>query len=236
MNLLIKNYLKSLIKEVLDEGLIKTYNIDSTLNHMENWGKLEDHIHFSKDKNTIKMSFRYADWSQLEYSLNHLNTYGWFPSKIFLYKDDKNKKSFVYSEKLIQSLIDSEYELIEIIFESKYDIEIFWDDLPETLYHISPKIYFDKIKKLGLVPKMKQKSSIHTNRIYLSINKESLKMIKQKLSLFSGHLEYFIIPIQKKFLKRLKFYQDPNATEFGVYTHSNIPIEYLDFENVIFLN
>ena len=247
----LKKYLKEIINEVISEGLIKTFDITNTLTHMNNWGTLEDNINFDNyGNNTIRMCFHEATWEQINYSIEQLNTYGWFPSKIFSYKNEKdydtnkNKNSNKYSEVYLKNLLNTKFYVTYVIFEAKFDMEVIWSDLPQILYHISPKFYFDKIKKLGICPKTQNKLSTYPDRIYLGLNKDGLLPIARKIKFLkytkeknndkyeNAYINDFIIyPISKDSLRRYKFYKDPNASEFGIYVLSNIPPTSIDFEN-----
>lgn len=78
----------------------------------------------------------------------------------------------IYKNKYNEAFLIDKYKTlkqVEIIYESKYDIEIF---IPKKLYHLSIQQYKDKILKQGLIPKSKNKKIVHLDRIYLCTSPE----------------------------------------------------------------
>lgn len=66
------------------------------------------------------------------------------------------------------------------MLESKFDEVL--KHKPNTIYHVTNINNLNKIKKIGLVPKSKNKKSHHLDRIYLTTN--SKRKLKKAIGLF----------------------------------------------------
>jgi len=105
-----------------------------------------------------------------------------------------------------------------VIIEPKYDRVI--DNVPKIIYHSTFKKHLKKIKKNGLIPKSKNKLSIHPDRIYFSLNLEDAELFKKFLEK-KYEEKSCIIEINTEGLSN-KFYSDINFRNRGIYTLNNI--------------
>lgn len=98
-------------------------------------------------------------------------------------------------------------------------------------YHLTPDIYLDSIKKMGLTPRTESKgSSPHPERIYLYLNPESsFKTLASALwhsSTYKGKVsKYYLLEIDLTQLPEHRFYHDPESaiSYIAVYTNQPIP-------------
>lgn len=194
---------------IMYEGLIFTHPLFKSFNIIKREGYK---IKVSKDSNTFNVKFLGDKklWNDL---LKLTNNLGWFPSYIWY-----GNKKYKYLKRLVDNLLIKNIFFV-IRFEAKYDIEI--DEIPKKLYHITPKVYLDKILKIGLTPKSKQKLSYHPDRIYLSESIKEIIKLSKKLKIMSGHKEYILLEIDQDLSEHLKLFKDPNFN-YGFYTLNNI--------------
>jgi hypothetical protein len=210
------------------EGLIKTYSISTTISSLKaKWSEFK----FNKDlpENgiepndfTIVISLPFDDFENL---LKLINTLGWFISVVY-YKKQKTESLSSSNEVDLNSIKNNVKKLKEasqvlLKIEAKYDLELdrkFW---PEELYHVTSDFNISKIRKIGLVPKSKNKISTHPERIYFGVNKGFLiSGLAPQLKL-SGMSKLLIISTDK-LPENVRFFRDPNYAN-GMYTLANIP-------------
>ena len=223
----------------LNEGLIKTYDIDLTIFKMEMLlSKLNISFDIIKNQNntiSIKLD-NYFNLKEggLDYINNNLiNIFGWFPS--FIKSTSKNgmKINIGYDKKWLddkQPILNR----VELIYESKFDIS---NKIPKNLYHLSSMEYKEKILSKGLIPKNKNKIGTHDKRIYVCKEPkycydliENFKFINYDIK--NMDKRWVIFKIKTNDLD-IKLYNDPNYIDKGYYLIDNIPsnnIEIYDFE------
>lgn len=238
--------------QYIKEGLIKTYDIDFTIERIKNTIK-NYNISFIINKNTnntfsIKFENIYTTRNIveiIEISISELfNLFGWFPSKMEMENiyAMKNIKNFDINEikMYFKNLIS-----IEITFESKFDVKI--TNIPKKLFHLTIQDYENNILKYGLLPKYKSKLTTHDydGRIYLcdSINKckslinkmnlfykeemyDILSDIKNKNKIYNKNTDWIIFEIDSEKAEIDKLYIDPNFIG-GYYYLNNIKREAL---------
>ena len=221
----------------LYEGLIRTYSITSTVISLKSIDKNikigRKHNQFGVMTNDFAIYLPIDLLSEIGLGklFRTLNTCGWFVSTVVLFRNKQPVYKItkdILVEKII--LVCKEYGANRIVIyaEAKYDIEVERELLPHQLYHIAPKIYEDKIKTKGLIPKALSKSAAHPDRVYLAKNEKDARTVlyndlKNNAS-SSKHktILWVIVTINlSKISEVAKFYKDPNY-EYGVYTLSNI--------------
>lgn len=111
------------------------------------------------------------------------------------------------------------YMIYERKFEKEYDLK------PTTLYHVTSLDSINKIKRQGLVPKSRNKKSIHPDRIYLVVKKEDFN----NTDLLDYINKPVILEIDNSKLN-LKLHHDINF-DGAVYTTDNIPPQSIKFPN-----
>ena len=183
----------------INEGLIKTYDIDKTIKDTIKLLELYN-INFNivKDNNTFNIEILEFNKTPnmtdiIEILLSSLfNQYGWFPSKMKM----ENIYGMINTKKFNKDeLYLSLKNLLSVIlkFESKFDILI--KDIPDKLYHITIQQYENSILKNGLEPKSKSKLTLHDydGRIYLCDSLLKCELLIPKLKLFYIEEKYNIL-------------------------------------------
>jgi hypothetical protein len=216
---------ESEVRKLLGEGLIKTVHpdrVNKRIQHLTGGSVGVDYIgsfglgYFNliipKDKRNLK-------W--ITHIIKTMSNLGYFLSTWFR----EGNSSFLKPEKIL-------YDDVYILrFEAKFDTE--WIPNSRYLYHVTNQKYLKKIMKSGLVPKSKNKVTNHPDRIYLSIDIDSLCEISLQLDIMD-----FIPKDEQVFMKiDLKnlyiFLRYDGQFEGGVYTTDNIPPTHLTIiENV----
>lgn len=201
-----------LINEKLEEGLIHTYSIDTTIRYVKSYFGLSDEEIFKGDgENGYERIFvkMYNDKRNHNIMNRAMNLCGYFPSHF--------------------TNIENGYVVVQ--YESKHDEDIS-EELRKTetfLTHITPTYNEEKILKYGFSPRAKNYVFNFPDRVYFSVGsavpKESLEMVKM-LSLTNaskgndGNYTVFRIDISK-IPENVKFFKDQNYKN-GIYTTENI--------------
>ena len=113
-----------------------------------------------------------------------------------------------------------EHKFDEIILKPIFDLKDV-PGQPSIMYHVTPKRNIERINKTGLVPKHKDKTSYHPDRIYLTDELEFAWGLKKQFER-KYKLEYDILKVNMKGLD-IKLYSDVDARTYGFYTLENIP-------------
>jgi hypothetical protein len=201
----------------LKEGLIKTTNIGQTISILNKKFLNKYNFNLSKDKNSFSISTFHFKLDNLQQLINQAETLGWFPSWIEMDK---------YTGKFNLDIIKDGDEG-KIIFEAKFDIKI--DNIPNILYHLSPKQNWEKISKIGLVPKSRSKASYHPERVYLGKTEKDIISLAPLFHQKTGNKEYVVLKINTELIPGdyLQLYKDPNFKN-GYYTLNNIPFNVIE--------
>jgi hypothetical protein len=233
----------------INEGLIKTYDINDTIRLVETEMNLMSCYDFNisaSDNNTISLILnKFNIMDNINLKFNHINSmminrYGWFPSRMKMENISGMKNELSYDEYF---LIKNKKHLrtIEIIYESKFDIEI--TNKPIFLYHLSIQSYKNNILKYGLIPKTKSKLSKHLDRIYVCDSIDNCKKLIPRMKVYYDLLsdeelsqgkkpkrnsKWIIFKIDISNLN-VKLYKDPN------YPHGYFIIENIPNKNVILI-
>ena len=235
---------------LIQEGLIKTYDIDQTIFDIKNI--LNHHnLNFNIIKN-INNTFiiellDFDKINELELILelilsNLIDLHGWFPSIMNLENiyGMKNTKKFNKDELL---WISKNVLTAKITFESKFDL--LENNIPSIMYHLSIEQYSKDIMTKGIFPKNKSKLTLHDydGRIYLSDTLISCKSLIPQMKLFynqeknnilfdpknikkyyNKNTKWIIYKINTKDINKL--YKDPNSS--GYYFLGNIKPENIE--------
>jgi hypothetical protein len=225
LNILLETYEKE-YKLNFQEGLIKSTFIGETINILKkqfpNWifqyekGDKAFTIEILKIKDGINLQY-------FEKLLPLLNNLGYFISYIEIYGDDNTEIKDKYDEKIIKNAFNN--PVIHSIYlecEAKFDQKV--NKVPEFLYHISPLKNWEKIQKIGLIPKSKSKKAYHPERIYLGKDEKNIIRLAPKFSKVTGLNEWVLLKINTSYIPGdyLILYYDPNF-KYGYYTLNNIP-------------
>ena len=161
----------------------------------------------------------------LDNVLKWINNMRYFPSVIIL-----NNKFVKFNYDNVVKLLSYPNNLIRIDFEPKFDPELLESEIPDKAYHIAPTQNEDKILRIGLAPKSKEKISKHPDRVYLSSSIDSIIEILSHHPTFKKYDSSTIFEVNIKDLLKVRFirwFSDPNFKEGGFYTYENIPPKYL---------
>jgi hypothetical protein len=239
--------------ERINEGLIHTYS----LSHIDSYFRIslqkmitDFDLVIDNNKKVFNLELR-SNLEKIPLLLDFINNYGYFPSFIYL----ETNNSFKYKDDFFKNFNYSNFKSIKLICEPKYGdiIEV------NKLYHVTPSPNLSTILKLGLYPRMSNKISYTTSRIYfgydpIETEKLAVKLynmldanylnkskeyteFKEKCNIYCL-LEINIPPLEKfqksnKYIKEVKevirFYNDPNFNGKGCFTYDNIRPEWVKY-------
>lgn len=97
------------------------------------------------------------------------------------------------------------------------------------IYHVCPKNVVDKIKKIGFVPKAKNKLFNYDPRIHFFFSNTPLYEIKRLVYQLKDltHKDYSLITVNTEQMKNIIFYKDIDE-EYGIFTKNNISPKYIE--------
>ena len=215
----------------INEGLLKTYDIDFVIDKsLQRLSVLNIKFDIIKQpNNTIKLILYSFDRVLIDnlfglLNKNFTNLFGWYPSYLYLENLSGMKNRMNYDERYLKKMHKYLGE-VSIIYESKFDIDV---DIPDKLYHLSIQEYEDKILKMGIIPKTKNKISSHGNRIYVCPSIDDCEDLIDEMDFYffdknkKVNTRWIIYEIDTNNLD-LKLYKDPNYINKGFYLLGNIP-------------
>lgn len=224
LNILLEVY-KEEYELNLKEGLIKTTPMGETIyilkKQFPNWifqyekGDKDFTIEILKLKNGIQSEY-------FEELLPLLNNLGWFISYVEIYGDNIEVKD-KYNEKTVKNAFQNKkIYSIYLECEAKFDQKV--NKIPEFLYHVAPLKSWEKIQKIGLVPKSRSKKAYHPERVYLGKDEKNTSNLASKFYQSEGTKEWVLLKIDTNMVPGdyLRLYYDPNF-KYGYYTLNNIP-------------
>ena len=88
----------------------------------------------------------------------------------------------------------------------------------------------EKILRIGLAPKNKEKLSRHPERIYFTNSLEGAKRLIHNIKFIVNNDKFSIFEVDLKKLhmvRHIRWFPDPNYPGEGFYTYENIPPKYL---------
>ena len=228
------------IKDLIYEGLISSTNIDLTMTHLEKWMVMTDKCKIMRQGDKITITFfENPNTEEIDNFEHLLQTLGWFISAVsFRYPEDIRMFWEKYNRlEFLNSLIRG--KLLTIQLEPKFEPELSVYEYP-ILYHLTLTSKIEKIKKIGLVPKSKEKISNHPDRIFMTSSLDSCKTIADRFHKLNKNTSKFTI-LKVNFKSSydnntsIRLFQDPNFKD-GVFTLSNIPSKYLEIVDTINYN
>lgn len=219
--------LQRIIEEYnLYEGLEITHNVKVSVDNLNTWLSLDNSIYFEERDTKIKMFVKkHISKKDFDIILERANNLGYFPSSQFTQGEiDK----FDYNQVIKELETPNSY--IEIFFDPKYDPQLSEWDLPDRAYHITPIKHEEKILKIGLAPRSKEKQTKHPDRIYFSKTIEDVEKLLDYKD-FTGNDKLFtIFELDLKSLRdrrSIRYFSDPRYSDKGFYTYENISPQYL---------
>lgn len=226
----------------LNEGLIKSWPLDKTMSVLRS-----SKFDVRPIANKFELTLTIKNFDNLSKCIVLSNNLGWFPSYIRALKTNNEVQRGKYSNDLLDKINKIKFDECIITFEAKYDIIV--HNVPEYLYHITPRTTAAKILKFGLSPKTNSMLSSHPERIYLAKNINDVERLPRKLvfAAKSGDGYFWILKIQTSLIPSYfrifnstnlqnNLYDDPNYIGKGYYTLNSIPPNAIEFEKEINTN
>jgi hypothetical protein len=211
---------------LLYEGLDITHNSILSSDKLNLWMSLDGKVSFEAVGVKINMYFRKEiQKGDLDNILKWANNMGYFPAVMIL---NSKFEKFNY-DKVVKFLSRPEF-LHRINFEPKFDPELLEQDIPDVAYHIAPTQNEERILKIGLAPRSKEKISCHPSRVYMASSIDGVETLANHPTFHKNEsLTIFEIDIRGlKKIRKIRWFSDPNFDdEGGFYTYENIPPKYL---------
>jgi len=229
-------YALEIYKKIEEEQVINEYL--KTVEPVKTTKQLEKqvggHISVTYSSSNIVLTFDLITKELLDKVNKFMDSYGWYASFI---GTDQMRKGGKYSKEVKGFLGDKD---VSIFYEAKYDEE----DVQTTkyLYHITPDLKWQRIKALGLTPKVQGKISDHPGRIYLLKDSVDFRdnIIDIAFSLYNHYphkekvKEMYLLKIDTAKIKNMMFFKDPNFyMGDAVWTYQNIPPNAITVEDKI---
>lgn len=215
-------------EDALYEGLILSHPLDKVLDVLDRRGYYvaegDDNTFFVRVDGDVDLDTLFVD----------VNNMGYFPASSGSIKSNMHK----FDLSAVESDI-VKYKMTFIRFEAKYDVQLSLSDY-KYLYHVTHKLYIDKIKRNGLIPKSASKLSNHPERVYLAFDKSDLNTFISHPKNFerpkkstnekpppSVRRLFSVAVVLKIIVDRLPYnfriYADPNFVGKACYTLNTIP-------------
>lgn len=235
---------KTIQSEQIIKEFLNTVDINKTVNTAKkrfSSNEIEVITH-DQHKYKIFVGFKVSMSPPLLKKINDFfDSFGWFPAYIIY-----NNTGYKYSS-IIDKLINHIGVIIQ--YEAKYDTPIKLKS--RYIYHITPSIYYDKIRAIGLTPKGQGKLSNHPERIYCideypdniknAWKRDNLLGLLYPLWATSNRLsdKMCVLKIDTQKLPNHNFFIDPNyklKDGTGIYTYQNIPPNAIKLELTVKVN
>lgn len=220
--------IKNTIENFLEEGLISTYPCDRTINmlckkyFLESW-RVQKNIRKDIDENIPLITVildKNTDNNRVGSIINFMNACGYFAiTKFLINKESPNYGTITFEPKFTEDISDD--------IREKYKV----------LYHSTPAILLNKIKKNGLMPCSKNSLFMYPDRVYCmkgnSLTMDQVRALYRiQMERNSTHpeeknpnerLKYVLLTIDvSKIPDNVKIYKDPTLRD-SFYTYDNIP-------------
>lgn len=235
----------------LNEGLILTHSINKNedvlkryLNHLG----LQFEITIKPLKETFSILLFTTKLHIYELIFIECRNLGYYPSSFTPYfRFEHVVKNKIYNEKDFKNDIDkSNFQQIEIFFESKFDEIYKLKPYHKYLYHGTPSYKASKILDVGLKPSSLNRNSYHPGRVYFSLNINDCKSIITEFidndyerwinteEIYKNRIQlddYTILKIDTTDYKNIDFRKDPKSS--GIYTYDYITPKRISVECVV---
>lgn len=242
-------YLKDLLidENIISEGIYKTYSVKESLPILNRLLSTNSYnMEFFDKNNRIEVKFNHNNpkvnkdlsKSDFEFLLLNMRTLGYHPSYYKQYDMVFGWKK--YDENEIEKILNLKdgYGIYFMVFDASHTDKIIdSDELPDTVYHITPTINKENIEKKGLCPKSKNKFEIHPERIYFVVDIEGIRsLLKNKDFITNKHTNNpyekmtifeFDLKLYKEKSFRVRFCEDTSFKIHGIFTNDNIHSKYL---------
>lgn len=222
------------IKHYLNEGLIMSYSADSVNNILCR--------EFNLSPNQVQLEER-SDNGNVVTLINVVLPINASNDVIGKIKHRMNSCGY-FCPTPIQ--YNKQFKIAILLFEPKYSTDVSAEikSKYKFLFHSTPKIYLQKILKVGIIPRSKNTLFMYPDRIYCmrgdNLTKEQLGILKNVQTVRNHSVqnnnkqnEYVLLTIDvRKLPETIKMYIDPMSPN-AILTHDNIPptsiIKYEDF-------
>jgi len=217
--------LRRIIEEYnLYEGLDVTHNVETSVDILNSWWNMGGTVYFEERNTKIKMAvLKTIKKEDIDGIRQWANNLGYFPSSQSIRCENKK---FDYEQ--IISALEVGFPF-DIFFDPKYDPEVAEKELPAAAYHITPSSKEEKILRIGLAPRSKEKISKHPERIYFAGSIEDAELLSKRKDFAGNNTLFTIFGFDLKELKKrrkIRYFSDPRYGK-GFYTYENIPPQYL---------
>ena len=199
--------------EYIDEGLISTSPTKKTVKILKR--KFPDYYVSILPDGEIEISAGRKDYVDNIVEIENIcKQIGWYISH-----GTEDGLHYKFDKEFLEHSFDD--VVIKQIFDSTRDIDI----KPSIMYHVTPVKNINKILKIGLVPKHKDKITYHPDRVYLTDELELAWGLKKEFERINGY-ECQILKILTNDLD-IKLYSDVDSRQYGFYTLENIPPRFI---------
>ena len=217
-------------RELVYEGLIHSVELGTTADMLTKWSGSGEKFTVRETPNKIHLHFKNnLDEKELSHLLKLINNLGWFVSAVLVFGSSISWKKFDYND-FVKN--DMNRQWMEFQLEAKFDLELNIHDY-DAVYHISPSINKDKILRIGLVPKSKEKKMSHPERIYFADNENDINTIAFQFEKDAPDIKMSLFKIDFQGVRRnnpsIRLFNDPNF-KGGFFTLSNIPPRFITWE------
>lgn len=219
-------------EKYFNEGLIKTVDNDKTVDilqrALQNWKIERDR--YSTEFSNLYLNIDSFDISKKKFSkdidkiVKLSNVLGWYISFILIDGepyDNFSKKQILKDFKWVRN--SPNISTVGVKLAKKFDMEV---SIPRFVYHATPEKRWNKIKKIGLIPKSLKQSknaSGYSPRVYLAPETEAY-MYASDFEERYNEGNWMILEIDTKKVPNMKLHKDPEFQD-GThwYTTDNIP-------------
>jgi len=228
--------LKRIIEESrIYEGLIITHAAGKSVDIMTTWFSLKKGTYSLEavSSGLLKFKTEKINNTDLGRLLSLMNNLGWYPSLMLIgfFSTEKVKFDEI---KYLELLNDGKN--VNVLFEAKYNLELDEKDLPDIMYHLTSKKSIEKITKIGLSPRSKNKIAKHAERVYLLTDESGVDFLLKSNKFYPDEKEFILFEVDVKGLlsrRSMRFFTDPYFKDYAVYTYENIPPQFLSIKKEI---
>lgn len=217
--------MSNFIDKILTEAVGYSWADEAVLNKIKPDLGMGDNLVFGdedSESNECTVKIVKKDFNKVHNVITKMKLMGWYCASMIF--NNNRMKVKAYNEDYLQSaLVHPNVDDVELLFAKNYATK-FEPQKKRYVYHVTPDIHLEKIKRIGLTPRSHAKKEAHPDRIYCSINRDKAIEIASMLARHETDKvkTYTLIAINLNAIKNVKWYTDPMFTG-GVYTNQNIP-------------
>ena len=200
----------------LYEGLLFSYPPSLIFPRLQRMG-YDKVVSYNNSKNIFTIDFKLNETNLERY--NNLNNFmdnvcGWHHGETI-------NNGLVVPDKL--HFLDILEGNVGLQYEAKFNIKVV--KIPNKIYHLTTSDKIKKILNVGLTPKTSINYFTFSDRIYFSLNPDSLIKFSRDKSKMIEKYDYVVLEIDTNYFPiGMRFFKDPNFVG-GMYTLENIPPE-----------